>query len=184
MRTVNPFRQNLLLKAKLISLKSSFSTWILKLWQKYWEETESVTRLLEAGGKNDQATFWEVQELFKVLSQLISYLVLRMSARKSVEGTRFNHQSLQKLMWNRHYTNCRHLKVRLGVPASDRWWLQSFSRIYFFVSVSYNYENKKWMQEEPNGTKTEVPATGDKFKKYHKKLKPILKPGMGQIIWM
>ena len=49
--------------------------------------------------------------------------------------------------------------------------------------MNYNYENKKWMQEEPNGTKTEVPATGDKLKKiYHKKLKPILKPGMGQII--
>ena len=42
----------------------------------------------------------------------------------------------------------------------------SFLRIYFFVAVSFNYQSKKWMQEEMNGTKVEVSATGKELSEY------------------
>ena len=184
MHTVNLFRRNPRLKAKLISLKSSFSIWILKLWQKYWEETWTVTRLLEAGGKNDQATFWEVQELFKVLSQLISYLVLRMSARKSVEGTRFNHHLLQ----NGRQTGIIQIVAiwRSGSESElrtvdDYNLFQGFIFLFLWATTMKTKNGCRKSQMEP---KPKFQRQVTNSKKYHKKLKPILKPGMGQIIWM
>ena len=127
MRTVNLFRQNSRRKGKLISSKSSFSIWILKLCQKYWKEEK----------------YWKDQVTLTT-KRLIIFLVMRRSVKRNVEGTRF----------------IGHWRPFDSTVVVDRGWLRPCSRIYFFVSVSYNYQNNKWMQEELNGTKTEVPVTG------------------------
>lgn len=40
-----------------------------------------------------------------------------------------------------------------------------FIRVRFFVAVNFNYQSKKWMQENLNGTKVEVSATGKEYVK-------------------
>ena len=135
MPTVTLFRRNSHRKGKLISSKSSFSIWILKLCQKYWKE-EARGPKRSRNVRNDQVTLTAIR--------LIIFLVMRMSVKRNVEGTRF----------------ISHWRSFDSTVVVDRGWLRPCSRIYFFVSVSYNYQKNKWMQEELNGTKTEVSATG------------------------